>query len=95
MLAAIDTTRSPGAADDGETGDEVGEVASRHPAAASPTTTTTPTPTLTPEIDDEGTVIPKAVPVAEPVPEPSLLITSSINPITQSPQSPLPITTSS
>jgi hypothetical protein len=28
--------------------------------------TVTPTPTLTPEIDDEGTVIPRAVPVKDP-----------------------------
>jgi penicillin-binding protein 2 len=51
--------------DPGESGDEAGEL-------ALPTLTTTnqntpiPTPTLTPEIDAEGTVIPRATPVSEP-----------------------------
>ena len=49
----------------GETGEEAGEMAA--PATLPPAdTSATPAPTLTPEIDDEGTVIPKAVPVAEP-----------------------------
>ena len=49
----------------GETGEEAGEMAA--PASPPPAdTSATPAPTLTPEIDDEGTVIPKAVPVAEP-----------------------------
>ena len=55
----------PATDDPGETGDEVGEHRHRHrnpPADNS----VTPTPTLTPEIDDEGTVIPRAVPVPEP-----------------------------
>jgi penicillin-binding protein 2 len=65
VLAAIDTNEPIAAAEDGETGDEVGEVttATTFPPADN---ATTPTPTLTPEIDDEGTVIPRAVPVAEP-----------------------------
>lgn len=51
--------------DPGETGDEVGDLAatSETPAADD---SVTPVPTITPEIDDEGTVIPRAVPVPEP-----------------------------
>jgi hypothetical protein len=49
----------------GETGNET-EI----PAISTPRNdlnrSLTPTPTLTPEIDDEGTVIPRAVPVPEP-----------------------------
>ncbi|MCU0778008.1 MAG: penicillin-binding transpeptidase domain-containing protein [Akkermansiaceae bacterium] len=48
----------------GETGDEVGELAVTADAAADDSVT--PVPTLTPEIDVEGTVIPRAVPVPEP-----------------------------
>ena len=47
----------------GETGDEAGDAAVN---PGSPGDSITPTPTLTPEIDDEGTVIPRAVPVEEP-----------------------------
>ena len=50
--------------DDGETGEEVGE----NPSITPPpplTNTVTPTPTITPEVDAEGSVIPKAVPVDE------------------------------
>jgi penicillin-binding protein 2 len=50
--------------DPGETGNEAGEVAPEVPRL--PSTALTPTPTITPEIDAEGTVIPRAVPVAEP-----------------------------
>jgi penicillin-binding protein 2 len=64
ILAALNL--DPNAADDpGESGDEAGEI-------ALPTLTSTneptpiPTPTLTPEIDAEGTVIPRATPVSEP-----------------------------
>jgi len=48
----------------GETGDEIGGI----PVASTPVDdeSITPTPTLTPEIDDEGTVIPRAVIVPEP-----------------------------
>ncbi len=62
VLAAINATEIQ---DVVETGDEVAEASSEiitHPAD----NTDTPTPTLTPEIDDEGTVIPRAVPVPEP-----------------------------
>jgi penicillin-binding protein 2 len=48
----------------GETGDEVGELVVTSDAAADDSIT--PVPTLTPEIDVEGTVIPRAVPVPEP-----------------------------
>ncbi len=48
----------------GETGEEAGDVASGMPAI--PSTTVIPTPTITPEVDAEGSVIPKAVPVKEP-----------------------------
>jgi penicillin-binding protein 2 len=64
ILAALNL--DPNAVGDpGESGDEAGEL-------ALPTLTTTnepttiPTPTLTPEIDAEGTVIPRATPVSEP-----------------------------
>lgn len=67
VLAAINAG-DLGDADAGETGDEVGEVAEVVPDVAMPPTDTsdTPTPTLTPEIDVEGTVIPRAVPVEDP-----------------------------
>ncbi len=68
LLAAIDSGNPAdflSAEVIGETGEEIGG------AAVSRTDGTdddsvTPTPTLTPEIDDEGTVIPRAVPVPEP-----------------------------
>jgi penicillin-binding protein 2 len=44
-----------------ETGDEAGI-----PSNTSPNITIPPTPTLTPEVDPEGTVIPRALPVTEP-----------------------------
>jgi penicillin-binding protein 2 len=49
----------------GETGDEVGTITAE-PITPPADNTVTPTPTLTPEIDDEGTVIPRAVPVKDP-----------------------------
>jgi penicillin-binding protein 2 len=51
--------------DPGETGDEVGDLGTTSETAAEDDSVT-PIPTLTPEIDDEGTVIPRAVPVPEP-----------------------------
>jgi penicillin-binding protein 2 len=65
-LAAYIPIVGPPAPDDvpGETGDEVGEIASQ-PAAPSDDSVS-PIPTLSIEIDDEGTVIPRAVPVPEP-----------------------------
>lgn len=80
VIAAVeagDTSSSPDAiiadagaldsvieSNDGETGAEVGDDIT----GTTPTIDTrdNPKPTLTPEIDDEGTVIPKAVPVPEP-----------------------------
>ena len=47
--------------DEYETGDEAGI-----PSNTSPNITIPPTPTLTPEVDPEGTVIPRALPVTEP-----------------------------
>jgi len=65
VLAAINANEPITAAEAGETGDEAGEV-TMDGTHSSPDNTATPTPTLTPEIDAEGTVIPKAVPVPEP-----------------------------
>jgi penicillin-binding protein 2 len=48
----------------GETGDEVGEIAGQ--TTEPPDNSESPVPTLSTEIDDEGTVIPRAVPVPEP-----------------------------
>ena len=47
----------------GETGEEAGEVASG--THTPPSTAVTPTPTITPEVDAEGSVIPKAIPVTD------------------------------
>jgi penicillin-binding protein 2 len=68
VLAAIDAGDMADEAAVGETGDEVGEVAEVLPSAPAPAadTSVTPTPTFTPEIDVEGTVIPRAVPVTDP-----------------------------
>ena len=79
MIAAVeagDTGPAPEAAaaaaipvataedDTGETGEEAGEVASG--IRRVPSATVTPTPTITPEVDAEGSVIPRAVPVKDP-----------------------------
>lgn len=50
----------------GETGNEVGTIVAPEATAPATDNTVTPTPSITPEVDDEGTVIPKAVPVTEP-----------------------------
>ena len=68
-LIAAATIPDPTAPQDdqipGETGDEVGQITAE--TTTPPTDNTiTPTPTLTPEIDEEGTVIPKALPVTDP-----------------------------
>jgi penicillin-binding protein 2 len=66
VLAAIDAFESADeehAADDGETGDEVGDIP-RAEIVATPTPSL-PTPVITPEIDDEGSIIPRAEPVRE------------------------------
>lgn len=68
LLAAIDSGNPAdflSAEVIGETGEEIAAAAvSRSDAGEDDSVT--PTPTLTPEIDDEGTVIPRAVPVPEP-----------------------------
>ena len=63
VLAAIGAAEQENE-DLGETGEEIGEI----PAATETPEddSDTPVPTLTAEADDEGTVIPKAVPVVEP-----------------------------
>ncbi|MES2660995.1 MAG: penicillin-binding transpeptidase domain-containing protein [Verrucomicrobiota bacterium] len=48
----------------GETGSEAGDMATA--IQPPPVNDVTPTPTITPEVDAEGSVIPKAVPVTEP-----------------------------
>ena len=55
---------TPAEEPEGETGEEAGEVVSA--ILPPPSTTVTPTPTITPEVDAEGSVIPKAIPVTEP-----------------------------
>jgi penicillin-binding protein 2 len=67
LLDAIDAGDYGGDEDIGETGDEIGEFADVISSMPDPEadTTVTPTPTLTPEIDAEGTVIPRAMPVPE------------------------------
>jgi penicillin-binding protein 2 len=68
LLAAIDSGNPAdflSAEVIGETGEEIGAAAVGDPEDAADDSVT-PTPTLTPEIDDEGTVIPRAVPVPEP-----------------------------
>jgi len=63
VLAAIGAAEIP-SEDLGETGDEIGGIGATTQAPED--NSDTPVPTLTAEVDDEGTVIPKAVPVAEP-----------------------------
>jgi len=63
VLAAIGAAAIPDE-DLGETGDEIGSI---NTITQTPEDNSdTPVPTLTPEVDDEGTVIPRAVPVPEP-----------------------------
>ncbi len=67
ILAAISADPAADTGTAGETGEEAGEVAAEiTPSTQNHETTEPPTPTLTPEIDDEGTVIPRATPVSEP-----------------------------
>ncbi|MBM3862962.1 MAG: hypothetical protein FJ385_03265 [Verrucomicrobia bacterium] len=60
VLAAIEV----GQPDAGETGEEVGEL--RFPRALPVDESVMPEPTLTPVVDEEGTLIPRARPVGEP-----------------------------
>ena len=64
LLAASGQTSTADDGEAGETGDEAGDIASAPSVMAD--TSDTPTPTLSAEIDDEGTVVPKAVPITEP-----------------------------
>ncbi|MDP3849242.1 MAG: penicillin-binding transpeptidase domain-containing protein [Luteolibacter sp.] len=62
----VETAAASGDEEDlGETGDEIGEI-TPDPARLPADNSMTPIPTLTPEIDAEGTVVPKAIPVPEP-----------------------------
>jgi hypothetical protein len=63
---ALDQIRNPANSNEPdleefETGDEAGILSNTAPNPTNP-----PTPTLTPEVDSEGTVIPRALPVTEP-----------------------------
>ena len=61
VLAAIDATEI------GETGDETSDSIEVRPAVTlAAEQTITPKPTITPEVDEEGAVIPRAIPVEEP-----------------------------
>ncbi len=62
-IAAAASQMTPAGEDAGETGEEAGNVAPQVPAI--PSTSVIPTPTITPEVDAEGSAIPKAVPVKE------------------------------
>ena len=62
-LAAIGAAEIPNE-DLGETGEEIGGIGAT--TQTPDDNSDTPVPTLTAEVDDEGTVIPKAVPVEEP-----------------------------
>ena len=64
VLAAIQLDPAS-LANTGESGDEAGDIA-LPTLITTNNNETTPTPTLTPEIDAEGTVIPRATPVTEP-----------------------------
>ena len=58
VLAVIEATAA------GETGDEVGVPVSLRPAVTIPgEEPVTPEPTITPEVDEEGSVVPRAIPV--------------------------------
>lgn len=74
MIAAVEAgdtspiavvSSHPGAMEEdlGETGEEAGDV--YFGANPPPSTSDTPTPTITPEVDAEGSVIPKAIPVKD------------------------------
>lgn len=66
LAAYIPIVGPPAPGDDiGETGEEVGDIAAT-PVSAPADDSEPPVPTLRIEIDDEGTVIPRAIPVPEP-----------------------------
>ena len=62
-IAAVEIPEMTEEPDAGETGDEVGRILSTAPPESD---VEAPTPTITPEVDAEGSVIPRAVPVADP-----------------------------
>ncbi|MES2476718.1 MAG: penicillin-binding transpeptidase domain-containing protein [Verrucomicrobiota bacterium] len=63
-VAEVENPQQPEIVEDGETGDEVGELPTS--SLPEPVPDVTPTPTITPEVDAAGSVIPKAVPVKDP-----------------------------
>lgn len=66
VLAAISADPTALTESIGEIGDEARDETAQAAQSPAADNSVTPAPTLTPEIDDEGTVIPKAVPVPEP-----------------------------
>lgn len=64
-LAVSKPAPDAAATEEGETGDETGEPAVE-PLPIEDVRPIMPPPTITPEVDDEGTVIPRATPVPEP-----------------------------
>lgn len=62
-IAAVEIPELTEEPDAGETGDEVGRILSTAPPESD---AEAPTPTITPEVDAEGSAIPRAVPVADP-----------------------------
>jgi penicillin-binding protein 2 len=64
--AAAQVAATPPTVEETEAGETGAEIGDEIPATPPPDTTTVmPTPTITPEVDAEGSVIPKAVPVPE------------------------------
>ncbi|MEX1048038.1 MAG: penicillin-binding transpeptidase domain-containing protein [Akkermansiaceae bacterium] len=62
-IAAVEIPEMTEEPDAGETGEEVGQILA---SPAPESDIEPPTPTITPEVDAEGSVIPRAVPVPEP-----------------------------
>ncbi|MBC8127205.1 MAG: hypothetical protein H8M99_08705 [Gloeobacteraceae cyanobacterium ES-bin-144] len=65
-IAAAAISAAPTQEETGETGEEAGEMTTVPSSVSSRNESLLPTPTLAPEVDDEGTVIPRAVPIPEP-----------------------------
>jgi penicillin-binding protein 2 len=67
IAAAAAESTDPNAEVSGERGDEVGGADPSSPTAPPPLSNTViPTPTITPELDADGAIIPKAVPIKDP-----------------------------
>ena len=62
-IAAVEIPEMTEEPDAGETGEEVGQILA---TAAPESDVEVPTPSITPEVDAEGSIIPRAVPVPEP-----------------------------